>query len=823
MTSSTTVRLLHEGWVFREQDAAAIPNSDVRSWLPAEVPGHVHLDLERAGVIPDPFERMHERGVQWVDERGWTYRTRFEVHGAELDGARHVLRFDGLDTFATVVLNGAEVGRFENMFVPHELDVTDALRRGSNDLEVRFEPAERVGAGRREAALPALDETVATSRGFTSRSTVRKAQYMWGWDWGPCLRGCGIWQPVSLVRIPVGRLCDWSWRTAFEADGSCALTVRAEAEGSATTVRVTVDGQEVSGAVGSDLVVRIADPERWWPAGYGAAHLYDLRLELLAEGAVVDHLDHRVGLREVELVQEPDVAGSSFGFRVNGVAVYAKGANWIPDDSFPARIDAGKVRTQLEMAVECGMNMLRIWGGGLYESTDFYDACDDLGLLVWQDFPFACGLYEEDGRFADAVTAEATAAVRRVRNHTSLALWCGNNESQWLYWMGAYGRAPVVLAQGQQSEPSGVPLLGARLYDEVLPAVVAAEDPGTPYWPGSPWGTEDDPSGEGTGDCHYWNVWHGEGDWVHYAKCTARFVSEFGFAGPPDLLTLEESLDPADLGVDTPGMRWHDKTNKGYDTYLGYIALHYPAPSTLPDLVYYGQLNQADAMRFGIEHFRRLRPHTMGTLVWQLNDCWPVQSWAWIDHRLRPKAAWYAAKRFYAPLLLSLWRDGDQLRAHLVNDAVEGREGTLDVRVVDHDGTVLWSSTTDAAVGPGGSVEGLAVDLPADVLAASAHAVVHATFADVESTLLLCEPKDLRLPVAQVQITATPEADGGARLRLSSTTLALSVVLSLQEADGRWSDNVLHLLPGEAREVTVTSPDGLTYEELVAAVRWRSL
>lgn len=809
MTSatSTTHRLLHDGWAFREQDVAAIPNSDAGAWLPAVVPGHVHLDLERAGVVPNPFDRMHERGVQWVDERGWTYRLGFEVDATELGGARHVLRFAGLDTIATVLLNDTEVGRFDNMFVAHEVDVTDVLRAGSNRLEVRFESAERVGAERRAAALPDLDGSVAESRGFTSRSMVRKAQYTWGWDWGPRLRGCGLWQPVSLVRIPVGRLLDWSWRSAFADDGSCSVTVRVDAEGAATGVRVTLDDQEVTGAMGSELVVRVADPQRWWPAGYGEARLYDLQVELLADDVVVDRLDHRIGLREVELVQEPDEAGSSFGFRVNGVPAFAKGANWIPDDSFLARVTVEQLRTQLAMATECGMNMIRIWGGGVYESTDFYDTCDELGLLVWQDFPFACALYPEAEGFVEAVQVEARAAVRRVRNHTSLALWCGNNESQWLRWMGAYGQ---------------VPMLGARLYDEVLPAVVAAEDPDTPYWPGSPWGTEDDPSGEGTGDCHYWNVWHGEGDWVHYTKCTARFVSEFGFAGPPDLLTLEESLDPADLGVDTPGMRWHDKTSKGYETYLGYIGLHYPAPTTLPDLVYYGQLNQADAMRFGIEHFRRLRPHTMGTLVWQLNDCWPVQSWAWIDHRLRPKAAWYAAKRFYAPLLLSLWRDGDGLRAHLVNDAVEQREGTLAVRAIDHDGTVLWSSTTEATVGPGGSVEVLATELPAEVLAAAHHGVVHATFADVESTLLLCEPKDLRLPVAQVQITAEP-TPAGARLRVSSPTLALSVVLSLQDADARWSDNVLHLLPGEPREVVVTTPDGLTYDELVAAVRWRSL
>jgi beta-mannosidase len=560
--------------------------------------------------------------------------------------------------------------------------------------------------------------------------------------------------------------------------------------------------------VGAPVEITIASPERWWPHGFGAPHLYDLTVELVAGSDVVDGLTARIGRREIELVQTPDEVGASFEFHVNGVPIFAKGANWIPDDSFPARTTRERVRVQLELARECGMNMIRVWGGGLYESTDFYDACDELGLLVWQDFLFACALYPDDDEFVAAIVAEARAAVRRVRNHTSLALWCGNNENQWLFWMGAYG--------------AGMRLLGERLYHDDLPAVVATEDPGRSYWPSSPFGSETDPSGEADGDCHYWNVWHGEGDWVHYAKCTARFVSEFGFSGPPDLLTLEEWLDPGDLAVDTPGMRWHDKTGKGYATYLGFIALHYPMPTTVADLVYYGQLNQADAMRFGIEHFRRLRPHTMGTLVWQLNDCWPVQSWAWVDHRLRPKAAWYAAKRFYAPLLLSLSREGDTVRAHLVNDATDPRDGSLSVRAIDHDGTVLWAIDQVAAVGAGESRLVLEEELPPEVVAAGAHAVVHATFADVESTLLLVEPKDLRLPVPQVRIDAVPTADG-ARLRLGSDSLTLSVMLSLEGADATWSDNVFHLLPGEPREVLVTSPDGLSYPELVAAVRWRSL
>ncbi len=794
---STTSRYLHDGWIFQQTDATPIPNSKADSWLPAIVPGQVHLDLQRNGVIPNPFDGMNERGVQWVDDASWAYWNKFEVSDEELADARHVLVFEGLDTIATVLLNNKEIGATDNMFIAHEFDVTEALKAGANTLEVRFASADATGEARKAGA----DEEFSR---VPARSFVRKAQYMWGWDWGPRLRGCGIWRPVRLVRVPNARVTDWSWRSTFDG-ASATVAVEVDVEGNAREVSVAIvgNGAEVStrAAVVNGVAtasLTIDNAERWWCVGQGEPTLYDLTIALDDE----DVVDARIGLREIELVQEPDDAGKSFFFRINGVPIFAKGANWIPDDSFPSRTTSDRVRAVLQRAVDCGMNMIRIWGGGLYESEEFYDACDELGLLVWQDFPFACALYPDDDATVAALVPEFTAAVKRIRNHASLALWCGNNENQWLGAMGAFGGGPR--------------LLGDRLYDDVLPSVVAEHDPGRDYWPGSPWGS-DFPGGDHDGDAHYWNVWHGEGDWVHYVKCTSRFVSEFGFAAPPDERTLRAAIAPEHLGVDTPVMRWHDKTNKGYDTYLGYIALHYPMPATLEELVYYGQLNQADGMRFGIEHFRRLRPHTMGTLVWQLNDCWPVQSWAWVDYNLRPKAAWYAAKKFYAPLLLSLFREGDAVGVHLVNDAVDGRTGTVAMRVIDLDGTVLFEWSQDAKVDGLGSTRVATVELPADVLAASTHALVHATFDDVEASLLLAEPKDLALTASR--ITATVAGD---KVTLSTDRLALSVMVWLDGVDATWSDNFFHLLPGEPKTIAVSEVD-LTPSELSSRLRWRTL
>ena len=822
MSKAVTTRTLSEGWVFREENPSPIPNSHPGAWLPARVPGHVHLDLHQNGVIADPLVRMHERGVQWVDEVDWTYRCEFSVDQADLADGRHVLCFDGLDTIATIVLNENVIGETDNMFVAHELEVTSALLAGANVLEVRFASAQRV-AEERLAALGAGDEEAAdlASRpdrlGLTPRSMVRKAQYMFGWDWGPRLRSCGIWQDVKLLTVPLARITATAWDASFEPGGRCIVSVRVDLDGDADGLEVmahlTGHGAEVRSGVDvkdgrAEVKLMIDDPQRWWPAGHGEQPLYDLALSLVSDGEAIDERSLRIGLREVALIREPDEAGETFAFEVNGKLIFAKGANWIPVHSFPS-IGSERLQTLMHLARDCGMNMLRIWGGGVYESESFYDLCDELGLLVWQDFPYACAQYPDDEPAVAVAASEARAAVRRLRNHTSLALWCGNNENQWLRLLGAFGR-PIPR------------LCGEVLYDKVLPDVVAEEDPGRPYWPGSPFGTGPDPSGDHDGDSHYWNVWHGAGDWRHYEKCRARFVSEFGFSGPPAQRTLEEALDPSDLGVDTPGMRWHDKTSKGYGTYLGYIALHYPEPATFDDLIYYGQLNQADAMRFGIEHFRRLRPHTMGTLVWQLNDCWPVQSWAWVDYQLRPKAAWYAARRFYAPLLLSLVLDDERVTAHLVNDGNSARTGVIELRALTPDGTVVWTHSEAAEVNAEASVAAFSVGLPAYVLDVRREVLIVADFCGVHSDLLLVEPKELQLPEPTVTASVTTNGDRFA-VALSTDRVAPRLMLSVEGSHAHVEDCFFDLLPGRDVVVQLTPETPLSLDELRSRLRWRSL
>lgn len=829
---------IRDNWEVAERTAAGETN-----WIPADVPGHVHLDLVRAGVIGDPFWRMQERGCQWVDRADWTYRTTFPVDAERLAArgphGRHFLHFHGLDTLARVFLNGALVGSAENFFLPHRFDVTDALREGDNELRVEFDSALRVGQERATAYLG--DGT--SERGkqsyfnFSPRAFVRKAQYMFGWDWGPEFVSCGLWQNVDLVTVPVAEIVGWKYDCERTGENTVRVTVTAEIErrdaDAPLTLRAALsalpDGipadAEVPagpGRVAVTVTLPEANVERRSPNGSGAPRLHALHLRLDAAAQTLDERHASLGFRTVELVREPDADGNGegFKFRVNGVDTFIKGANWIPDHSFPAIISPEQLRQRLTQARDAGFNMLRVWGGGLYETEDFYNLCDELGLLVWQDFAFACSSYpDDDDGFVEQIRAEASGAVRRIRNHPSLALWCGGNENLELHqdrWAG---------------ETQARRFFGDRLIHEILPAVLAAHDPQTPYWPNSPYGGPKATS-EDHGDSHYWNVWHSKlpgsnGDWTNYLLSRSRFSSEFGFSGPCGPAAWDRCAAPEDRGIRSPVIRWHDKTRKGYETYLGYIALHFLEPQTLDDLIRYGQANQAEALRCGVEHWRRLKGRCWGTLFWQLNDCWPVHSWSIIDSEGEPKAAYYAAKRFYAPLLLSLVRDGDNVAAHLINDLPEAVPGRITLCALTFDGEEI-ARQTGACTAPANAASGAALTLalPAGILTERAADVfIHAAFAadggglTGENFLLLAEPRDLRLPDPGLSWNLAAGGPGEATVAVSAQRFAGYVRLRVNAPaePPAWSENWFHLAPGQTRTITVRGlPPGLPSHALRA-------
>jgi beta-mannosidase len=860
---------IEDGWEVAERSPGRVGSALHRTpgdknWIPASVPGHVHLDLLRAGVIGDPDFRLQERGCQWVDQTDWTYRTTFSVSEERLaargEAGRHLLHFAGLDTICRVFLNDVLIGTSENFFVPHRFDVTETLRAGDNALRIEFDSAWRVGQARAEEYLG--DGTSERGRqhyfNFAARAFVRKPQYMFGWDWGPELISCGVWGEVDLVTIPRAEITDWRYDYRFTSESTVDIDVH-------VTVTKVDDAPVVIGAVlfaagdttpstllkagpGTHTVVlpiRDFRVDRWTPndgADNAASQMhkrYLLNMRLLAPD-VFDEDDRplqlqfrgeTVGFRAIELVRQPDAdgQGESFKFRVNGVDTFIKGANWIPDGNFPAAITEARLRERLTQARDAGFNMLRVWGGGLYETETFYRLCDELGLMVWQDFPLACSMYPDDLQwFVDAVRAEVVAAVRRLRNHPSLALWCGGNENAELAadrWAGA--------AQATR-------YFGQKLTDEVFPSVLAEEDGRTAYIPNSPY-FGPHPQSEDYGDSHYWNVWHSKkpgssGDWTNYAESRSRFSSEFGFAAPCGWAAWESCSVPEDWQPRSIVAQAHDKTGKGYETYLGYIERHYPRIASFDDLIYYGQANQADALTFGIEHWRRMKGRCWGTLYWQINDSWPTQSWATIDSAGDLRGAHYAARRFYAPLLLSLERpDAGVAAAHLVNDTLAAVPGTLTLRARTFAGEELaWAAAQTVAPANAASGAVLALPLGDAVLARAGEAFVHAVFSDsagavlAEKVMLLAEPKELSLPAAGLRAEITEASgDGTAILAVSARAFAWYVWLrldGLSDPVPAFSDNWFHLTPGESRTITITRlPAGLPLDVLREMLRVRCL
>ncbi len=809
---------LHDGWQLaarRWLAPSARLGTSALGWLPARVPGHVHLDLERHRVIADPFRGLHELGVQWVDEEDWVYRTTF-AYTPDPALPRRVLRFEGLDTVARVFLNGAELAQHDDMFVPLELDVTDLLQP-VNELRVELASAVRVGRERRARYLEWEGLPPATLR-FDEQAFVRKAQYMFGWDWGPRLVSAGIWQPVVLVEH-AGRLTGVRCRQRHAPGGEVALTVDATHEEAGEPLEVLhfLEGREAPLRDGEPAL--LADPERWWPAGLGPQRLHLLESFLVpagttsradAERTARDRRRTRLGFRTVELRQEPDEAGAAFELAVNGQPVWCVGANWIPDHSFPSAIEPRRLRAQLLRARAMNMNMLRVWGGGLYESDAFYDACDELGLLVWQDFTYACSYYPDDAAALEVARGEAAAAVRRLRNHPSLALWCGNNENQLMF-------------QDGWEDPARHPprLYGAEIYDRVLPEVVGAEDGERPYVAGSPLGGAPINAG-GTGDQHCWDVWHGRGDWAFYSGSTARFCSEFGFAAAPGHAALRRMFaggdpDPLRLPVDDRVARWHDKTAKPLETFRAMVELHYPAARDLEEWAYFTQLNQRDALRHGIEHWRR-SPLCRGTLVWQLNDCWPVQSWSVVDGQGQEKCAGQELRRLYAPALASLERAGDSMRLWVQLDnasAPVGGTARLEARGT-LDGAVLAAWEEEVELAPG--ERRMVFEVEAGAFEPTTTLVV-ATFAGTRTFRLLVEPKDARLAAATISARLAGD-------RLLLRTDAPVVDLFLFDAGGGLSLLENWLTLPEATEVALpasgTLRGTLTARSLAGrhAVQW---
>ena len=778
----------------------------------AAVPGSVYHDLLSAGCIEDPFWRDNETEALRLMENDFVYSRRFEV-GADLLGCESViLRCEGLDTLAEIRVNGALAGTAENMHRIWEYDVKSLLREGENDISVRFaSPTKYI----REAY--ALSRADGSSDAMVGFPLLRKAHCMFGWDWGPRLPDAGIWRPISLLGIDTARIRDvLILQDHSQAPDAVALTVRTNLEyvgagETALRVRVTGPGGETFEACGEEAVIHIPGPKLWWPAGFGEQPLYTVTVTLEKAGAELDSSEKRIGLRTMTVTRKKDEWGESFSHCVNGVDIFAMGADYIPEDNLLPRVNPERTRKLLTDARAANMNCVRVWGGGYYPEDAFYDICDELGLLVWQDFMFACAVYNLTDEFEANITAEFVDNVRRLRHHPSLALWCGNNEME------------QFVAQGEWVSSKRQAADYIKMYEYVIPKVLKTEDPQAFYWPASPssGGSFDAPQDPNRGDVHYWDVWHGLKPFTDYRNYLFRYVSEFGFQSFPCMETIESFTLPEDRNLFSYVMEKHQRNASANGRIVFYLSQMYLYPREMSELVYASQLLQAQAMQYGVEHWRRHRGHCMGAVIWQLNDCWPVASWASIDYFGRWKALHYYAKRFFAPVLISCHEEGILSQNTNVNAEPFALKKSARLNVSNETrspfaGTVRWSlRRPDASVIREGSesVSVSALDtLWLDELDFSEEDTYGTYFAyellDAggrtvgEGSVLFCPPKHFRF--ADPELSVRREGD---ELVVTARAYARSVEI-LAGADTVLEDNYFDMNAGERRVKIVRGEPG---------------
>jgi len=803
----------------------ADPGLDDRFWMTASVPGDVHTTLIERGVIDHPYYGHNDQKCRWIEQKEWWYRTQFDYDKTDEPGARYELTFEGLDTFATVYLNGREIGSTDNMLRGYTFDVTRVLASGRNTIAVRFDPI----------GLHIRDKEQFQWSSFTKeRPWVRKAAMNFGWDWGPRMVTTGIWGRVRLEKKRFAKL-DSVYARTLSIDGGKAV-VRIEVEATAfrgcrdrhlaceVALREREGHVAVRGAFRLEdgrgaLELSLANPHLWWTHDLGEPYLYRLEAKLLSGGEEIDRYETPFGIRTIELMLKDEAGRNAFAFRLNGVKLFAKGTNWIPADHFIGAIPDQRYRDLIDLAVTSNQNMLRVWAGGIYEKDVFYDECDRRGVLVWQDCCFANALYPDFNKnFMDNVRAELEYNVRRLRNRASLALWCGNNEIDWLVDMKRSGG------------DIDCPFWGETIYHELIPDVLERLDPGRPYWPSSPYGAEGgfDANDPNTGDRHNWQVWHGSvyprmfGEpplldysvqgvsFKNYKRDFALFSSEFGMHASANRHTLQKWI-PAD------GFRWNSVEmayrNKDIAHQKGILLMegYTGVPRDIEAYMNFSMLTQAEGLKYGVEHYRRNKHRTSGALIWQHNDSWPGTSWSIIDYELLPKAAYYYARTFFHPVLLTIDHEPEApLKLWVVNDTLGVLRGSVRLSVYDFFGALLGERAWEAEVPANAAVkigelaerEALMGGRPERVyvrLAAGG-------FGAPANGYFLRDHKDLALPKVAVRAEATGAP--GEVVVTAEGGLARMVKLELPAGNLRFSDNYFDLLPGEARTVRISRADG---------------
>lgn len=818
--------VLDKGWEFSQAGS--------NEWMSARVPGTVHQDLLDHGRLPDPFYGMNEQKVQWVEKEDWLYRTVFTVTADQLKSDAAWLTFEGLDTYADVYLNGSLLLKADNMFVGHKLAVKDVLREGENRLMIRFRSPV-------EETAPQWDTDgfnyPADNDHSEKRMSVytRKAPYSYGWDWGIRLATSGIWRPVKLTFCNGAAIDDFFVRQQEVTEQVAKVDNQLEINNVTSTpkeaqVKVVYAYGEQADTLTRTVVLQpgmnslsmpawIEKPHLWMPNGWGDPALYTFTATVSVDGKEVASREEAIGLRSIRVVMEDDKDGKSFYFEVNGKPMFAKGSNYIPGDALLPNMTGERYARLFEDIRAANMNMVRVWGGGIYEDDRFYEEADRNGILVWQDFIFACTTYPHDPTFLKRVSEEAVYNMRRLRNHASLVMWCGNNEiyEGMRYWGWKDKYSPVVWKE--MTEGYDV------LFRQLLPELVEANDPGRFYMHGSPyeanWGR---PESWKIADSHNWGTWYGQKPFESLDTEIPRFMSEYGFQAFPEMKTIRMFASPEDYELESPVMNAHQKASIGNFLIKKTMALYYKVPEKFEDLIYAGLILQGQGMRHGIEAHRRHRPYCMGSLPWQLNDSWPVVSWSSIDYYGNWKAMHYQIRRAFAPVLVDAIKEGNNLSYYIMSDRLTDEELTLNLELMDFNGKVYRKQKVDGLL-PANTSKLFYQEPVEQALAGrdSATTFMHMVVKSKKGEVLSDEiyyfahPKDQLLPKTPLQ-WQVKQKKGYCEVTVKADKLARDIFIEVPVQGVRFSDNFFDLLPGQKKKVIITSPDGKSLDHLQVTV-----
>lgn len=818
---------LNNGWTFCQVGAD--------KWLTATVPGTVHQDLIHHKLLPDPFYGTNETKIQWVEKEDWEYQTTFHVTPEQLSRGAAQLTFEGLDTYADVFLNGALILKTDNMFVGHSLPVKEVLRSGENKLNIFFHSPIK-------QTLPQWK-----SNGFDypadndhsdKRLSIftRKAPYSYGWDWGIRMVTSGIWRPVSLRFYDVATIDDFHVKQLSLSDQQARLSGELEVNSLANEDAEVVlsyslpNAHPVSirqnvtlkpGVNHLTIPVEVKNPVRWMPNGWGDPTLYTISAKIICHDKVIAARQQRIGLRTVKLVNEKDKDGESYYFEVNGIPMFAKGANYIPSDAMLPAVTEERYRTLFRDIKAAHMNVVRVWGGGVYEDNLFYDLADENGILIWQDFMFGCTIYPADPTFLKRVEQEADYNIKRLRNHACLAMWCGNNEilEGLKYWGWQSKYSPETYEQFYSNYD--------KLFRQLLPAKVKELDGDRFYVHGSPyfanWGR---PDSWKIGDSHNWGIWYGKKPFESSDTEKGRFISEFGFQSFPEMKTIATFAAPKDYEIESEVMNAHQKSSIGNSLIRTYMERDFRVPEKFEDFVYVGLVLQGQGMRYCFEAHRRHRPYCMGTLYWQLNDSWPVVSWSGIDYFGNWKALHYQTARAFAPLIINPIQEDGKLNLYLLSDKLESLSDlTLDMQLIDFNGKKLSrkSITAEAPANASVKIFGCALDdWAAEAMRKDCFLLLtlkdksgHELTRDVH---FFTQTKNLNLPQAAIS-SKVKVLDGSCEVTLKSAQLAKDVFIQIPIQGARFTDNFFDLLPGESRKIIITSPQIKKNDDLKITVK----